>query len=1126
MLFAHAARSRPILSRILFCAAVAASGHFFADRAMGQSTFGSFVGTVRDPSGAVVPSCVVSLVNKGTSVKRDAVTDATGAYVFVNLEPGVYDIAFQAPGFQRATVADFELLARQTARIDGKLTVAMQSEMVTVSAAEETPINTEVSNIAETKVGRELIDLPLAIASRASGSTSPYSTLTTQPGVQTDNSGNISVAGTKPSMLSMTLDGVSTSNAKTGTPISELFPSFEGIAEIRVSEINNTAEFGGVSDITTISKSGNNTYHGSLFENFQNAFMNARDPFSTTIPKLVMNDYGGSAGGPISVPGLYSGKDRTFFFADYEGLQLPKQSTVIKSIPTEALKTGDLSAYLPKTVVKDPLSPGATFAGNQIPLTRIAPLSLRAMNYFWPDPPNYGADGAIANNYSQNYPTSIVNNQGDLRVDQNITSKQTTFARLTYKRRQSLTTPSGAAVLGGGTSNENDYSISGAHNYIIGPNMVNEVRVGYSGQNNGTVYGYTSQQVVDALGLTLPGPPPAGSASTSFSITGFTNTNGGTTSLSRANVLQALDNLTWTKGRHTIKFGGDYRYQRGLYTNVFASGRMGSYTFNNSSVTKNTIGSPFAAFLLGIPDTTGLTTVQYPDTYGYASHYALYVQDDWKITPRLTLNYGLRWEYHPTYRDHYDNLANFLPDYTSVSDGVTVNGAVVIPDAAVPLVDSSFRASIAPTPILTASQVGLPQSLRYSEKTDFVPRIGFAWRVTPDGKTVIRGGYGRFIEALAGSGINAAWAVEASFVGKYTNAFVDGKPLYTFPHPFPDNLAQPGTESFQLASEIHYQDPYVQQWNFTIERDLGFNTGLRITYDGSHGTDLGVRYNTNQIPANTVGYVAAQATIPFPAFNSISTYGNGGRSNYHAVTVSANRRLSKGLQFQTSYTFARNLSSDGGANPTSFPGESGGSVSDRYNFGIDYGNVAYTRRHRFLTTFLYMTQLQVRNPVLRQLASGWELAGVLLFQTGPFLSVTTSGADPAGINASGTSSTVRADIVPGVPLYPENQSPSSWVNPDAFTVPPNNIGRFGDSPVGAIVGPNTQAVSLSLFRTFPVGEKIRLRLGVAAANALNHPNYGNPALTIGNATFGTITSLQSAEGSGPRAVQLTGRITF
>jgi hypothetical protein len=1114
-------------AKVLWCLITAAALQLFLTSVSGQSINGSFTGIVSDPAGAAVPSCIVSIVNKGTSVKRDVVTGADGAFLFVNVEPGMYDLIFQAPGFQRSTVTSFELLARQSARVDSTLSIATQTESVTVTAA-EAPIQTEVSNIAETKVGRELVDLPVAIASRASGSTSPITTLTTQPGVQTDASGNISVAGNKPSMLSMTLDGMSTSSAKTGAPIAELFPSFEGIAEIRVSEINNTAEFGGVSDITTISKSGNNAYHGSLFENWQNQFMNARDPFAKTVPKLVMNDYGASLGGPISVPKLYHGRDKTFFFMDFEGLQLPRSTATTVSIPTAALKSGDLSAYLPKTIVHDPLSTGGTFAGNLIPLTRISDLSERAMNYYWPMSPNTGAPGALASNYVQNFPTTIVNNQGDFRLDQNITPKQSAFARVTYKRRQNLTAPTGATVLGGGNSLENDYSVSGAYNYILTPNMVNELRVGLSGQNTATGYSYTSGQVLSALGLTLPFEPPPGAAATSFAITGFTSTSGGTTSNSRASTAQLLDSLTWTKGRHTIKFGGDFRHQKGLYTNVFASGRMGSYTFNNSSVTSGTIGSPFAAFLLGIPDQTGLTTVTAPDTDGFGNSYATYIQDDWKVTSRFTLNYGLRWEYHPNFGDHYNNISNFLPDYTSVVNGQTVHGAIVIPDGAESLVNASFRTSIAPTPIITASQIGVNQSLRYSDTRDFSPRIGFAWRASKDGKTVIRGGYGKFIEAEAGSGVNASWATEASYVAKYSNSFVGGKPVLTFPNAFPAVLAIPGAESFQLASGLHYHDPYVQQWNFTVERDIGFSTGLRVTYDGSHGSELGYQYNANQIPANTLGYTASLAAAPYPAFSNIAYETNGGRSNYQAVTFSANRRFSKGLQFQASYALAKNLSNAGGANPTAFSSEAGGTITDRFNPGLDYGNVAYTRRQRFQSNFLYVTSSSAHNAILRHALGGWEAAGVLTFETGPFLTVTTSGADPAGTGSSSTpGGTVRADIVPGVSSIPVNQGPSLWINPAAFAVPANNIGRYGNSAVGSVLGPGTQAVSLSVFRTLQVTERVKMRVGVSAANALNHPNYAVPAsLQLGNAQFGIINAMQGAEAGGPRALQLTGRITF
>ncbi|MBV8728751.1 MAG: carboxypeptidase regulatory-like domain-containing protein, partial [Acidobacteriia bacterium] len=270
--------------------------------AYGQSTFASLLGTVRDPSGAVVSKSLVTVENKGTSAKRETATDASGDYSVTNLEPGAYLVTITAPGFQ-TFVRQVELTARETVRLDGQMSVAGQAQ--TVDVASEAPVvNTDVSNIAETKSGRELIDLPVAIATRASGSTSPISTLTSQPGVQTDANGNISVAGTKPTMLSVSLDGISSTGPRAasgtaGGPMSEMFPSFNTISEIRVSEVNNAAEYGGVSDITTISKSGTNDIHGGAFENLQNSDMNARNLFSPIKPVVKLNDFGAYGGGKI-----------------------------------------------------------------------------------------------------------------------------------------------------------------------------------------------------------------------------------------------------------------------------------------------------------------------------------------------------------------------------------------------------------------------------------------------------------------------------------------------------------------------------------------------------------------------------------------------------------------------------------------------------------------------------------------------------------------------------------------------------------------------------------------------------------------------------------------------------------
>jgi Carboxypeptidase regulatory-like domain len=1095
-----------------------------------QSTFGEFLGTVRDPSGAVVSGCVVTLTNMGTSAQRSAITDKEGDYVLVNLEPGTYQISFQASGFQPQTFKNLGLLSRDTVRVDGQLSLGAQVESVSVNAGNEPVITTEVSSIAETKTGRELVDLPIAIASRGLGSTSAISTLTTQAGVQTDNTGNLSVAGSKTSQLSVSIDGISTMSVRSEAPITELFPSFGSISEIRVSEVDNAAEYGGVSDITTVSKSGSNGVHGGLYENLQNTDMNARNPFSATKTKLQMNDYGGYVGGPVVIPHLYNGKDKTFFFMSYEGLRLPRQQFFNESVPSLALRSGDLSAY--STPVKN--LNGTPFPNNQIPLSEISPVALAALNYLFPLP-NTGPANAIANNYSINFPTPISSNQADLRLDQNISSKQTFFVRGTYKVRDVTNPPvsTGTILAGGLNQPENDYQFTAAYNYLITPALVNELRLGVTATRIITSDSANAAALAAAIGVPLPDIPP-GNATPTFSIKGFQPTSSTGSSISRAQTKQLIDSLTWTRGSHTFKFGGDVRRLSAYFSNVFSSDREGIYTFNGS-VTNSTIGNPYAAFLLGVPDQTTIGEVTTPDTNAHAIHYAFFAQDDWKVSSRLTINYGMRWEYHPPFNDALSNLAVFLPDTYSVINGETVHGSVVVNNGpGLSQVNAVFAGSVAPTPILTARQAGLNNTLHSSDLTSFAPRIGFAWRPFNNDKTVIRAGYGRFIEAMLGTLASAGWAVPASDVGTFTNSISGGQPLLSMPYPFPANLAQNGSQNFELSAVVNYHDPYVQQWNFTVEQDLGFNTGLRISYDGNHGSDLGYTENLNQVAPNTIGYTAAKSGQAYPLWAYIAQEANGARSNYDAFTIEGNKRFSHGLQFSTSYTFAKNLSDGQGYDPTAFATQAGGTVSDIYNINLDYGNVGFTHRNRFLSTFLYELPVGRRgayfnkvNGFVNALIGDWQLSGVMLFQTGPFMTVIAPGVDPAGNDSENQSGAGRADIVSGVPLYPKNQSISAWINPAAFVSPGNNIGRIGDSSVGSVVGPGEQAVSLSLFKSFTIRENMRLQIGAAASNALNHANYAVPSnLSIGTAGFGSITNVQTQENGGPRAIQATARFSF
>ena len=1185
---------------LLFLLSLAATPQLSA-----QSTFASILGTVRDATGAVISGATVEATNIGTSAHRTLISDPAGNFSFPNLELGKYSLTITAPGFEKYSLPELVLTARESRRIDATLALGQDSQTVTVVEQLQNVITTESSNLAETKVGDELVELPVAIYSRSAGSTSPISTLTTESGVQTDDSGNLAVMGTTPALMSVTVDGISSVGVEFSGPVNEMFPSFNSIEEIRVSESNNNAEFSGVADITTVSKAGTNLFHGGIFENHENTVLNAGNPFGPK-PKIIMNDFGGTLGGPIVIPHLYNGHDRSFFFASYEGLRLPRETPFVASVPSLAMRQGNVADYLfnaycqPQPTVQCPngysvYNPDGTLLTSTITSTPVpvSPIAANVLKYLFPIP-NTGPADSYANNYTTNIPSPVSANQGDIRIDQNLSARQSIFARFSYKNRQVVTAPitncgtscgtSGDLLFGGFNTPEIDQGLTLAHNFQFSASLVNEFRAGYNAQHTSTTQSFTSQQILSQTGITVPQVNTAWSESPNIVITGFAPTGGSNPTRQRGQIIQALDNLSWNHRNHSFKFGVDFKRMTDHDDNAFGNYSSGWFVFDSSSPVGTTIGDPYTAFLQGFPDYTEASTVNKPTQQGLGYAYAFYAQDDWKATPNLTLNLGLRYELHPPLREVDGNTAFFLPDYSATVNGETINGAVVVPNQqALSANDPALEQSITPTPVLTAQQAHLPTALRFTDKTDWGPRVGFAWRPYGNDKTVLRGGWGRFIETPLGFSLVAGWAVNSSYTGYYPQAYqADGvTPALSLANAFPaptlsDGVtpcptsgtaicSTTGSAGYYYAFPIHYRDPSVQQWNFTVEQDLGHAIGLRLSYTGSHGKDLEEMVDLNQVAPNNIGYynVSPAAPVdpstnaciadglgnqiadhrPYPCWSVVQSVANIGESNYNGLTAELSKHSGKGLQYDVSYMWTRDLSDEAGAIPTGFVGSGGNFLTDRNHPGLDYGNVEYDRRHRFLATWLYDLPFGKGNRWLtgggatNLLLGGWELAGVAILQTGPFLTPSESTYDPANTNILSTVLAARPDQFAHVNPYATHRSTAQWLNPAAYSYTdltqyaagqPTGIGigRFGNAPVGGITGPGTQNFSLSLNKTVKFTEHANFQLGLAAANVLNHRNYEPPSTAVDQASFGSITALQTAEGAGPRSLQLSGRLSF
>ena len=1122
----------------------------------GQSTFGSIVGNVKDPSGAAVSGAVVSVLNTDENTARKTTTSGSGDYEALNLKAGHYEVKVEGKGFDISIRSAITLDARQTERVDFGLRVGTQQQTVTVTG-EFGVIASETDAIASSYGSEKITTLPANF--RASTSTTPYPLLSTLPGVQSDSGSDkyLSIQGGQPNQTELTIDGISAQSVRQNRPLIEIFPSVDSLAEIKVQGVGNSAEYGSAGDITAISKSGTNVYHGSAIWNYQNAEFDSIPFGSKAKPEKEVNNYAFSAGGPVWIPGVYKGKDKTFFFFTYEALSYPRTTTFQNYVPTTFMKNGDFSKET--GTILDPAT-GKAFAGNLIPASRISSIAKTLQSAFFPDPNNGNLNVARSNNWNVNKVSDLQSKQFDVRGDHYFSARQQIFSRFSWKNGTEIL-PSDILQPTTNRTQQNR-SLVASYNIGIKANLLNEFRAGFTTDGPGSSSSFDGPGFQKSLGFVgLPSTPFNGITNVSFSnLTGI-----GAGRLDGSELYRTFtvnDNVTWNKGRHTFKAGVDIRWMRSKTTLGF----VGSDNYGNASFDGSFSGNEYADFLLGAPQNTSYGDVQH-DNDGYSQRYQAYVQDSWRASPKLTIELGVRWDFNPPFHDRFGYIGNF-------DQSVPRTGRVIYPTGYGNLLAPEFLISVnacsgtpnlpAPgpglpgigcTPFITNTTAGLGDGLRKSYANHFYPRFGFAYRPFGNGDTVIRGGFGIYSAPLLGAVLYSLTGTAQTDVRTFTNVGADGKPIFYWPNTRTGgsgvSVDNYGSAYFGTGNSVNLKNPYMIQYNMSIDRNIGFNTGLRVTYIGSHSVDLGWAQNLNQSGYSKTFYVLQPlAARPYPYWGRIENRDSGGTAFYNALQTEANRRFKDGLTFTGAYTWAKNINDVGGPNPTSFGGETGnGRVLDAYDRANSRGNDYGTRRHRFIATGVYELPFgkgkkyaASASRLSDALVGGWQISTIFLAQTGAYVTPYFSGADPSGTGAGGYRNQ-RADLV-GNPVA-SNQSATQWLVGGAFACPGQAvtptfkcniganpattlapIGRFGNQGVGIATGPGLVNTSMGFAKSFAVWERVRVKLSGSFTNIFDRTNYADPSTNLGSSSFGTITRATGAEFGGARTGQVGVRIEF
>ncbi|MBI3680652.1 MAG: TonB-dependent receptor, partial [Acidobacteria bacterium] len=1090
-----------------------------AQLALGQSTAADIVGIVRDATGAVVPNVLLRAVQEETNLTRETRSTAEGIYEFRILPPGVYTLTAEATGFKKYANEHIPLVSRQVLRIEIAMAVGSLAENVTV-VAEAPVVTTDTGTLSETRGSRLLTEGPQGtyIQNIFGAYTGKYSVLVRETGL---GAGTLKAGGSRGGQYETNVDGYSVDASNYSLPAM-------AIAEEKVTIIGAPAESRTPVTMDAVTRQGGNRFHGGVVFLLGHARLNALPadyPTSRRPAQLPFHQWNFTAGGPLYVPKLYDGRNRTFLFLSMERNPPTERSSAegrVISVPTNGMRQGDFSAYYaatgrPTRAVTDPFS-GQPFPGQAIPLSRFNPTAVKAINNFFPAPNVASANPNVPfNNY--NGPIHNASSWSTLfvRLDQKITGHNTAgFDFNQNPLRNTISEPYPALGSSFRIGGSKLYSWRDTH--VFSATIVNEVRIGYFNFDNERhgVVGSTLGGVADALGIDL-GPDAATRRSyrqaPRIAITGFTYGDPGSLGSTYSDDAREQrwahfrDNLSIQRGRHTFKTGYDHRFKQD--SRLPASSAIGgSQTFSGRFS-----GDAWADFLIGLPEGTGRFSPSLPLFDRRYNELGVYLQDDFKATSRLTLNLGLRFDRISARTD-----ANGAYDSFDLK-----TGAIVVPDeASIKLVHPAFPANI---PKITAAQAGYPSTL-INPSVAWTPRFGFAYRLTAKGDAVLRGSYSIF-SVDAGISLNNFRIFDAgpfSLTETFLNTITNGVPLVTLNRPFPNQLgAGPSTISASGANP-DLGTPKMQQYTLMLERTLLGKWVAKLGYVGTRNTQAWYVRDLNRPPASLTPYSASRST--YPIYRSVGWTDKGAGSWYNAMQAGLTHRFNSGLELDGLFQWISELND---VQDLAFR-TNGNALDNPYCRSCDKGKSTVVDSLDFRANFLY--ELPVGrgkqfapslNRVVNGFAGGWSLSGIVDIRNGRPDSVFFSGRDASNTNLT----TGRVDVVPGCNLHPSDGKSGPYLNIACFAIP--QPGTFGNASTSLFRKPGSWDVSGAVYKYFPLfREDVKLRVNAVFTNLFNHPTWS----TVGNnistpATFGKLSG-QGAPGrsAGPRSIVLQAAVQW